>query len=210
MKTFATASPAPLQAVVETVNPVPAAQAPQEPPPAAPRVDTQLLGYEAELSKWLGQTASETAEVRKVIREASLLPPGFQDKQNEVPSGESVGMLIKLYDTSSDANMKEHILNYLAFSPNPQAVEKMLAIARNDTDKEMQEQALNWVAMRPNSFDTLVSLFDASRDPNRRRHILDLLGMSSDPRAGQKLFSIAQSDPDPELRRTAVDYIAFR
>ena len=210
MKTFAAASPAPLQAVVETVNPVPAAQAPQEPPPAAPRVDTQLLGYEAELSKWLGQTASETAEVRKVIREASLLPPGFQDKQNEVPSGEAVGMLIKLYDTSSDANMKEHILNYLAFSPNPQAVEKMLAIARNDTDKEMQEQALNWVAMRPNSFDTLVSFFDASRDPNRRRHILDLLGMSSDPRAGQKLFSIAQSDPDPELRRTAVDYIAFR
>ena len=210
MKTFAAASPAPLQAVVEAVNPVPAAQAPQEPPPAAPRVDTQLLGYEAELSKWLGQTASETAEVRKVIREASLLPPGFQDKQNEVPSGESVGMLIKLYDTSSDANMKEHILNYLAFSPNPQAVEKMLAIARNDTDKEMQEQALNWVAMRPNSFDTLVSFFDASRDPNRRRHILDLLGMSSDPRATQKLFSIAQSDPDPELRRTAVDYIAFR
>ena len=215
MKTFATASPAPLQAAVEAVNPVLAAPAPQEPPPAAPRVNTQLLGYEAELSKWLGQTASETAEVRKAIREAtltinSLVSPYFQDKENSSPSGEGVGMLIKLYDTSSDANMKEHILNYLGFSPNPQAVEKMLAIARNDTDKEMQEQALNWVAMRPNSFDTLVSFFDASRDPNRRRHILDLLGMSSDPRAGQKLFSIAQSDPDPELRRTAVDYIAFR
>jgi beta-lactamase regulating signal transducer with metallopeptidase domain len=210
MKTFATASPAPLQAAVEAVNPVLAAPAPQEPPPAAPRVNTQLLGYEAELSKWLGQTPSETAEIRKAIREASLEIKSFQDKENNLPSGESVGMLIKLYDTSSDANMKEHILNYLALSSNPQAVEKMLAIARNDADKEMQEQALNWVAMRPNSFDTLVSLFDASRDPNRRRHILDLLGMSSDPRATQKLFSIAQSDPDPELRRTAVDYIAFR
>jgi len=215
MKTFATASPASLQAAVEAVNPVAAAPAPQEPPPAAPRVNTQLLGYEAELSKWLGQTPSETAEIRKAIREAgltinSLVPPGFQDKQNEVPGSESVGMLIKLYDTSTDVNMKEHILNYLGFSANPQAVEKVFAIARNDADKEMQEQALNWVAMRPNSFDTLVSLFDASRDPNRRRHILDLLGMSSDPRATQKLFSIAQSDPDPELRRTAVDYIAFR
>ena len=214
MKTFAIASPAPLQAAVEAVNPVLAA-APQEPPPAAPRVNTQLLGYEAELSKWLGQTPSETAEIRKAIREAgltinSLVPPGFQDKQNEVPGSESVGMLIKLYDTSTDVNMKEHILNYLGFSANPQAVEKVFSIARNDADKEMQEQALNWVAMRPNSFDTLVSLFDASRDPNRRRHILDLLGMSSDPRATQKLFSIAQSDPDPELRRTAVDYIAFR
>ena len=215
MKTFAAASPAPLQAVVEAVNPVPAARARQEPPPAAPRVNTQLPDNEAELSKWLGQTASQTAEVRKAIREAtltinSLVSPYFQDKQNDVPSGEGVGMLIKLYDTSTDVAMKEHILNYLSFSANPQAVEKVLAIARNDADKEMQERALDSVAMRPNSFDLLVSFFDASRDPNRRRHILDLLGMSSDPRAAQKLFSIAQSDPDPELRRTAVDYIAFR
>lgn len=211
MKTFAAASPAPLQAVVETVNPVPAAQAPQEPPPGAPRVNRQLPENEAELSKRLEQTAAELAKAFSAATVTiNSLPPGFQDKENSLPSGEGVGMLIKLYDTSTDVAMKEHILNYLSFSPNPQAVEKVLAIARNDADKEIQERALDSVAMRPNSFDTLVSFFDASRDPNRRRHILDLLGMSSDPRAGQKLFSIAQSDPDPELRRTAVDYIAFR
>ena len=72
MKTFAAASPAPLQAVVEIVNPIPAVQAPQEPQPAAPRVNTQLPENEAELSKWLGQTASEAAEVRKAMREATL------------------------------------------------------------------------------------------------------------------------------------------
>ena len=63
-------------------------------------------------------------------------------------------MLIKLYETSSDADMKEHILNYLSMSPHPQAVEKVLAIARSDPNKDIQKRALDYVAMRPNSFDT--------------------------------------------------------
>ena len=215
MKTFAAASPAPLQTLVETVNPVPAVQTPQEPPPAAPRVNKQLLDNEAELSKALEQMAAQAEEVRKGISEddsALSMPPGCQVQFGTIayPGSEGVGMLIKLYETSSDAEMKAHILNYLGMSPHPQAVEKVLAIARTDPNKDIQGLALDYVAMRPNSFDTLVSIFDASRDQDTRRHIVDLLGMSRDPRAGQKLFSIAQSDPDPDLRRTAVDYIAFR
>lgn len=212
MKTFAAASPVPLQARVESVNPVPAAQAPQEPPPAVPRVGRQLPDNEAELFKNLEQVAAEAAGVGKAFREETLTfgglaLPGFP---GQAPSGEGVGMLIKLYEGTSDAEMKQHILDYLGLSPSPQAFEKMLAIARSDADMEMQKRAIDYIAMRPNNFDTLVSLYDASRDPNRKRHILDYLGLSRDPRAGQKLFSIAQSDPDPDLRRTAVDYIAFR
>jgi hypothetical protein len=119
-------------------------------------------------------------------------------------------MLIKLFDSSNDVDMKQHILEYLGTSSNPQAAEKVLAIARSDANNDLKLKAIEFLGFRSDGFDAIVALFDASRDVETKRRLLDALAWSRDPRTAQKLFSIAQSDPNPELRRAAVDWIAFR
>jgi beta-lactamase regulating signal transducer with metallopeptidase domain len=222
MKTFAAVPPPPqVQAPVPAVEPTPAAPAPQpQPPQVAPRT-RNLPGNEAELAKYLEQLATQAGAERNLLSGLAVIEPGtgeikafsgFSWEKGNTSSAESTSMLIKLFDSSSDVEMKQYILGYLGVSSNPQAAEKVLAIARSGSDKGLQRDAISYLAMRPNPnvFDEMVSMYDASRDADLKRHILDYLGTSKDPRAGQKLFSIAQSDSDPDLRRAAVDYIATR
>jgi len=235
MKTFAAAPQPASQRRVEPAQPAiaPGTSVPvQRPLPQARPLpaDQALPDNEAELEKYIEQLVSQAPkgnglkfredEIERIIAEAnkiveSIRPgtlPGVFGSQDQTAaaSGESTGMLIKLFDTSNDAEMKKHILGYLGMSGNPQAAEKVLAIARSDADKDMQREAIGYVGFRSNAYDQLVSIYDTSKVSETRKYILGFLGMSGDPRVNQKLFSIAQSDPDPELRREAVDYLAMR
>jgi len=126
------------------------------------------------------------------------------------PSTQSTEMLLKLFDSSTDLEIKGQILDYLADSKSPNAVEKLLSIARSGKDPELRQRAIDYVASRPDAFDILVSLYDGNPGPDIKEHILDYIGSSKDPRALEKLFSIAQSDPDRDMRRMAVDSIGGR
>jgi beta-lactamase regulating signal transducer with metallopeptidase domain len=126
------------------------------------------------------------------------------------PSEQSTELLLKLYDSSQDADVKGQILEYLANAKSPKASEKLLSAARSASDPTLRHRAIDVIGQRPDAFDALVSLYDSKPDLETRRHLMDYIGMSQDTRALDKLFSIAQSDPDLDIRRLAVDYIAMR
>src|SRR5215475_4713795 len=160
------------------------------------------------------QAANYERLARQVERAAQAyskwLGPDVTYNPKNGPSTQSTEMLLKLFDSSTDVEIKGQILDYLADSKSPNAVEKLLSIARSGKDPELRQRAIDYVASRPDAFDILVSLYDGNPGPDIKEHILDYIGSSKDPRALEKLFSIAQSDPDREMRRMAVDYIASR
>jgi hypothetical protein len=135
-------------------------------------------------------------------------PRLIRDPQNG-PSDQSIDLLLKLYESSQDVDVKEYILDHLAMSTAPKASEKLLSVARSDANPELRRRAIDVIGMRPDAFDTLIALYDRKPDVETRMHIVDSIGMSQDPRALEKLFSIAQSDPDHDVRHHAVDCIAM-
>src|SRR5262249_35055885 len=141
---------------------------------------------------------------------SKLLGPGGTQVAERGPSAQSTEMLLKLFDNTADVEIKGQILDYLAHSKSPNAVDKLLSIARSGKNPELRKVAIDYVATRPDAFDILVSLYDGNPGPEIKQQILDYIGSSKDPRALEKLFSIAQSDSDREMRHMAVDYIAGR
>jgi beta-lactamase regulating signal transducer with metallopeptidase domain len=135
--------------------------------------------------------------------------PGLLAGPQNGPSEQSTDLLLRLYESSQDVDVKSQILDYLAMSKAPKASEKLLIVARSDANPELRRRAIDVIGMRPGSFDTLIALYDSKPDVETRMHIVDSLGMSQDQRALQKLFSIAQSDPDRDVRHHAVDCIAM-
>jgi beta-lactamase regulating signal transducer with metallopeptidase domain len=123
------------------------------------------------------------------------------------PSAQSTELLIKLYDSSQDVEVKRHILDYLGSSSNPEASQKVLSVARSDADPELRRHAIDFIAGKADPA-ALIALYDESRDQELKRHILDYIAESSSPEAAQKLLSVAKSDREPELRRHAIDYLA--
>jgi beta-lactamase regulating signal transducer with metallopeptidase domain len=218
MKTFAAAEPPPApvaQARAQTVQPLPAVVAPA-PQAQLPPVGPRSSRLPEDLSKLIEAAELQAAETVKVPP-GTINPDGFtvfglpfQAFSDQGMSKESAEMLINLFDSSKEPEMKMYILDHLGMSKNAQAAEKVLAIARSSADKDLQMHAVDYLAFGPNAFDGLVSIYDASRDSDLKQHILQYIGMSRDPRVGKKLFSIAQSDPDPELRRQAITFIAMR
>jgi len=123
------------------------------------------------------------------------------------PSAQSTELLIKLYDSSQDVEVKRHILDYLGSSSTPEASQKVLSVARSDADPELRRHAIDFIASKADPA-ALIALYDESRDQELKRHILDYIAGSSSPQAAQKLLSVAKSDREPELRRHAIDYLA--
>jgi beta-lactamase regulating signal transducer with metallopeptidase domain len=132
-------------------------------------------------------------------------PPTAGDSQNRAKTAD---LLIKLYDTEKDMEMKLSILEYLGASSDPKASEKLLAIYHSDSNLEMRMSALASIAGKAKSFDTLVSLFDNEKNIELKLEILSYIGGSSDPTASDKLLSIVQSDSNVEIRRAALAYLA--
>jgi beta-lactamase regulating signal transducer with metallopeptidase domain len=122
----------------------------------------------------------------------------------------TVGLLIKLFDSEKDAQMKRAILAYLGESPDPRAQEKLLAIFRSDSDLGMRRSALAYLAEQPKSFDALVSLYDSETNIEMKKAMLAYISDSDDPRAADKLMSVVQSDAPVEVRRAALAYLAGR
>lgn len=216
MKTFAAAEPPPApvaQARAQTAQPLPAVVAPVS-QPQLPPVEPRQSRPPGTLSELIEAAELQAAETVKVLP-GTIKPEGFtivpfKAFSDQGMSKESAEMLINLFDSSNDPEMKMYILDHLGVSRNAQAAEKVLAIARSNADKELQKHAIDYVGFGPNAFDGLVSIYDGSRDSELKQHLLQYIGMSTDPRVGKKLFSIAQSDPDPELRRQAIAFIAMR
>jgi predicted Zn-ribbon and HTH transcriptional regulator len=118
-------------------------------------------------------------------------------------------MLIKLFDSSKDVELKRQILDYLGSSNNAQASEKLRAVAQSDAEPELRRHATEYILSNADAA-SLIRLYDESREPEQKAEIIDFLGSLDNQQAADKLLSIAQSAAEPELRRHAIDYIAGR
>ena len=137
-------------------------------------------------------------------------PPAPAASPASPAHADAVDLLIKLFDSEKDIEMKLSIIGYLARSTDPRASEKLLAIVHSDSDLEMRLSALGWIARKPDSFETLASLFDSEKNMEMKLSILGWIAHSNDPRASEKLLSIVQSDPNIEIRRSALGFLAGR
>ena len=193
-----TPQPAPPQVQPPTARP----EIVQEQP--APPLDLLKENYRLEIDKY-----NQMVDRLRSVDFGKWIQPGLINGPQNGPSEQSTDLLLKLYDSSQDVELKGQILDYLAMSKAAKAAEKLLSVARSDANLELRRHAIDVIGLRPGAFDTLVALYDSKPDVETRRHIVDSLGMSQDPRALEKLFSIAQSDPDRDVRHHAVDCIAM-
>jgi beta-lactamase regulating signal transducer with metallopeptidase domain len=191
--------------------------APQQPAPVS--IPSPATAPNTEPALTVERPLAIGRDARVAFREAQDLIRGVRVEQGKllidnepkrVPTEAGTDMLIKLYDTSKDLEVKRSALNHLSDRDGVKAAGKVRSVAQSDPNPELRREAVGYLAEHAKSFDELVSLFDNARDADMRITILDYLAESSDPRVLDKLFSIAQSDGDVTVRRLAVDYIAER
>jgi beta-lactamase regulating signal transducer with metallopeptidase domain len=149
--------------------------------------------------------------VRSVLLEARRSLASFRVPfaTSAGPSTQSTELLIKLYDSTQDVEVKRHILDYLGSSKTPEASQKVLSVARSDASPELRRHAIDYIGIKSDPA-SLIALYDESREKELKRHILDYIGSSSSPQAAQKLLSVARSYSEPELRRHAIDYLGSK
>jgi beta-lactamase regulating signal transducer with metallopeptidase domain len=192
--------------MLRSVNAAPQNPPAESPAPAAPRPPV-------ETRKGLGQDAGKGngEGVGKGLGGGvgAGVGAGIGGGEQE-PSARGVDLLLKLYDSTQDIQVKLEVLSYLAGSSSAKASEKILSISRADPNPQLRREAISYVAGEAKSFETLVSLYDGTTEPEAKLAILDYIGGLADPKAADKLFSIAQSDPLPQLRMAAVAYLAGR
>lgn len=142
--------------------------------------------------------------------QAGPLTPAVPNAESNQQHAKTTDLLINLYDSEKDIEMKLSILEYLGASAEPKAAGKLLSIYRSDSNLEMRMSALADIARKAKSFETLVSLFDSESNIELKLEILSYIAGSKDSRAEDKLLSIVQSGANVEVRRAALAYIAGR
>ncbi len=163
-------------------------------------------GTAAEFKRTVGEFRRSIEEYRRLAPSIFGRPEGGAERG---PSAQSTEMLIKLFDSSKDMDLKRQILDYLGSSGNPQAAEKLRAVAQSDAEPELRRHATEYILSKADAA-SLIKLYDESREPDLKAQIMDFLGSSDNQQAIDKLLSIARSDAEPQLRRHAIDYIASK
>ena len=82
----------------------------------------------------LAQTADHPQLRRRAVR-------GFVQRGGD----QMIPALIGLYDTESNEEVQNEILNILGESHNPAAMEKLIAVAQNSTSRKLQKKATYWI-----------------------------------------------------------------
>lgn len=119
--------------------------------------------------------------------------------------------LTRIYETESNREIKEQIIQSLADMDDPRAQTRLLDIARNGAgDAELRKMAIQRIGDREGeaSVDALIKIYDAEQDAEVKRDILQALSNSKSPRARARIVEVARAGTNAELRRTAIRLIA--
>lgn len=122
-----------------------------------------------------------------------------------------VDLLFRIYDGSSDVEIKKHVLAGLGNRKDPRAVAKLVAVARSAPNPELRKQAIYAIPNRNDEqdLDVLIPLFDSERDEELKNFILDAISRYQQPRAYQKLMQVVRDSSQPvERRKRAISMLS--
>jgi len=165
--------------------------------------------------------AAQNAALDKLMQIAKN-DPSMELRQSAIHwVGERSGaeVVISLYDSQTNPEVKQSLLHSLAQKQSDAAIKKLGDVARTDPSTELRQTAIHLIAQRRGGegVDTLIQLYDGEKNAEIKVSILHSLGVqaarpaapepSPQKRALHKLFDVAKKDPSVELRTQAVHAI---
>jgi HEAT repeat protein len=164
--------------------------------------------------------AAQNAALDKLMQIAKS-DPSMELRQSAIHwVGERAGaeVLISLYDSQTNAEIKQSLLHSIAQKQTDAAFRKLVDVARSDSSKELRSSALHWIGQRKGGegVDALIQIYDSEKNVEIKAAILHSLGQqaarsapepSPQKRALKKLFDVARRDSSIELRTQAVHWI---
>jgi HEAT repeat protein len=122
-----------------------------------------------------------------------------------------VDLLFRIYDGSSDVEIKKYVLAGLGNRKDPRAIAKLISVARSEPNAELRKQAIYAIPNRNDEqdLDVLIPLFDSERDEELKSFILDAISRYQQPRAYQKLMQVIRDSSQPvERRKRAINMLS--
>jgi hypothetical protein len=107
----------------------------------------------ADNARWLLDLAANQGESLE-MRKKALFWAG--------QSGADIAELVRLYDRTTDRDMKEQLIFVYSQRRDATALDKMIDIARHETDRELRNRAIFWLGQ--------------SHDPRAAQVLLEIVG----------------------------------
>ena len=113
--------------------------------------------------------------------------------------------LIKIYNTSTNNEIKKAALRSLAETKTAKAQARIMELARTEPVADLRRQAIRVLGERGEAaVDDLLKLFDTETNADVRRAILQSLAEIKSTRAEDKLYEVARGNDSIEVRRQAI------
>ena len=129
--------------------------------------------------------------------------PGHAPKR--VLRDEAADELIKIYNTSSNNEVRKAALRALAETKTPRAQTRLAELARTEPIPDLRRSAIRLLGERGEAaVPDLLKLFDTETNSDVRRAILQSLAEIKSPRAEDKLYEVARGNDSIDVRRQAI------
>ncbi len=117
--------------------------------------------------------------------------------------------LRQMYETTTDVEIKAHIVHSLSMSSRPADRAWLLERARDPNEPvDVRRQALVMVAQQQNlPAEELLEIYDSTDDRELRQFLLFTLSQRQEPAVVDRLMDVARNDPDPEMRQQAIIWL---
>ncbi len=117
--------------------------------------------------------------------------------------------LRQMYETTTDVEIKAHIVHSLSMSSRPEDRAWVLDRARDPNEPvDVRRQALVMVAQQQNlPAEELLEIYDSTDDRELRQFLLFTLSQRQEPAVVDRLMDVARNDPDPEMRQQAIIWL---
>ncbi len=114
--------------------------------------------------------------------------------------------LLQLYDTETNAAIKQGLIRAYADINDPRAAAKLYEIARAAATLELRTYAIRRLGDRNDAetVDQLIALYDGEQDVQVKATLIRAFGDSQQKNAVRKLMAIARSGDSVDLRKMAV------
>jgi HEAT repeat protein len=122
-----------------------------------------------------------------------------------------VDELFRIYDASSEVQVKKYVLAGLSNRRDPRAINKLVEVARSAPDVQLRAQAIRAIPNRgeEQDLDVLLPLYDSERDNDLKNNLLQAIGQYQNKRAYHKLMDVVRNTAEPiERRKTAIQMLS--
>ncbi len=142
----------------------------------------------------------------KLLQNDAILRLGMWGDESAVED------LVKIYEASSELEIKKRVIQSLSQQSNPRARTKLLEIARSNGNDELRLQAVRFLSFRSDdgSLDELLKIYDNEKNVSVRKQILIGLAQNSSPKVTEKIRDVALNEKDTSVRLQAIFWLGQR